>query len=262
MGIACPMTDHRRANRRLWNEWSDDFQALWNADTADGEAPPTPSPFGPNAPGGPQSEIPPTVEGKAYVELGCGGGQATVGTAELGAEPAVGVDFSGEQLRHARQLREWCGVDVRFVQGDVTDLPLADAAFDIASSEWAFQMVDDLGGALAETRRVLRDGGVFVLSVPHPAYELLDTDEGDVDGDYFDTGPRTISIDEDYESTLTVFDRTIGDVHDALVDARFEVRRLLEHRRHEVRESDPSESDLPDVLWKVPESARFWAVAR
>ncbi|MXV62596.1 methyltransferase domain-containing protein [Natronorubrum sp. JWXQ-INN-674] len=255
------MTEHSQENRRLWNEWSDDFQALWNADTDNGELPPTPSPFEPEAPGGRQRGILTSVEGKDYVELGCGGGQAAVGTAERGAETVVGVDFSGEQLRHARQLREFCGVDVQFVTGDVTDLPLADDRFDIASSEWAFQMVEHLDQALDEAHRVLRDGGVFVLSAPHPVYETLDTDRGIVDGNYFDIGPRKITIDEDYESTLTVFDRTVADLHNGLVDAGFAVRRIIEHRQREVEENQPSESDLPEILWNVPKSVRFWAVA-
>lgn len=255
------MAEHGQENRRLWNEWSDDFQALWNANTAEGELPPTPSPFAPDAPGGNHPEILDSVEGKDYVELGCGGGQGSVGTAELGAETVVGVDFSGEQLRHARRLRDFYGVDAQFVAGDVTDLPFADDRFDVASSEAVLQMVERLDRALREARRVLRDGGVFVLSVPHPLFENLDADAGTFEGDYFDRGPREITIDEDYESEMVVFDRTVADLHNALVDAGFEVRRLVEHRRHEARENDPSESDLPEILWDIPESVRFWTVA-
>ena len=130
-----PVTTHRRENRDLWNEWSEDFQAIWNSNTAEGEPPPAPSPFGPDAPGAPHPDVLESVEGKEYVELGCGGGQGSVGTAELGAETVVGVDFSGEQLRHARRLRDLYGVDVQFVRGDVTDLPFVDERFDLASSE-------------------------------------------------------------------------------------------------------------------------------
>ena len=256
------MTDHRRENRRLWNEWSDDFQALWNADTAEGGLPPAPSPFASDAPGGRQPGILASVEGKDYVELGCGGGQGSVGTAELGADTVVGVDLSGAQLRHARRLRDFYGVEAHFVEGDVTDLPLGDGSFDIASSEAAFQMVERVDRALREARRVLRDGGVFVLGVPHPLYEILDAETGTIERSYFDAGPREITIDEGYESVLTVFDRTVADLHTALVDAGFEVRRLIEHRRHEVEENDPADSNLPGILWDVPQSVRFWAVAR
>lgn len=256
------MSDKRRENQRLWNEWSDDFQALWNADTADGDLPPAPSPFAPDAPGGCQSEILASVEGKDYVELGCGGGQGCVGTAELGAETVVGVDFSREQLRHARRLRDFYGVDAQFVEGDLTSLPLADDGFDVASSEAAFQMVEHIDHALLEAHRVLREGGVFVLSVPHPLNEALDPETATIRGSYVDAGPREITIDEAYESTLTVFDRTVADLHNALVDTGFEVRRLIEHRRHEVEENEPQDSDLPNILWKIPQSVRFWTVAR
>lgn len=203
-----------------------------------------------------------TVEGRPYAELGCGGGQGSVGTARLGADPVVGVDFSGEQLRHARQLRAFSGVDVQFLQGDVTDLPLADDSVELASSEAAFQMVEDLDRALGEARRVLRDGGVFVLSVPHALYEALDAESRRLEESYLDSGARRITIDDGYDAEMVVFDRPVGVLHNALVDAGFEVRRMIEHGRHEIRENDPADNGLPDVLWEVPRSVRFWAVAR
>ena len=255
------MTEHRRENRVLWNEWSDDFQAMWNADTAEGGLPPMPSPFDPDAPGGRQPEVLESVEGRAYVELGCGGGQGSVGTAELGADPVVGVDFSGEQLRHARRLRDLYGVDARFLQGDVTSLPFADGTFEVASSEGVYQMVADLEGAFREAHRVLRDGGVFVLSVPHPLYEVLDVETGTFEKDYLGDDRRRITIDETYDAEMVVFDRTVADLHNALVDAGFEVRRLLETRHHRAEDEDPPDSDLPELLWKVPGSVRFWAIA-
>lgn len=254
------MTDRRLENQQLWDEWSEDFQAIWNANTADGEMPPAPSPFAPDAPGDPQEHLVDTVEGKAYVELGCGGGQGTVGTAELGVESAVGIDFSGKQLAHAQKLRDLYCVDASFLQGDVTNLPLPDDAFDLASSEWVFQMVPDLAGALAEARRVLRPDGAFILSVPHPLNEIVDTETGTIDRSYYDTGSREITIDEEYDSQMIAFDRTVADLQNALVDAGFEVRRVIEHQRKEVEENDPDESELPDVLWDIPQSVRFFAV--
>jgi len=255
------MDDHRRENRRLWNEWSDTFQAIWNSETADGALPPAPSPFAPEAPGG-RPEFFDGVEGRAYAELGCGGGQGSVGTARLGADPVVGVDLSGEQLRHARQLRAFYGVDARFLQGDVTDLPLPDDSVELASSEAAFQMVEQLDRALGEARRVLRDDGVFVLSVPHALYEALDAESRTLEGSYLDAGPRRITVDESYDAEMVVFDRPVSRLHNALVDAGFEIRRVIEHRAHQVRENEPADSDLPDVLWEVPRSVRFWAVAQ
>lgn len=255
------MTDHRHENRRLWNEWSDDFQALWNADTAEGDMPPAPSPFGPDPPGGPQPEILSSVAGKDYVELGCGGGQGTVGTAELGTRTAVGVDASGDQLRHARQLRDFYDVDAQFLQGDVTNLPVPADSFDVASSEAVYQLVADLEEAFGEAHRVLRDGGVFVVSVPHPIYERLDVEAERLERSYYDTSRREIPIDDDYESEMVVFDHRVADLHNALVTAGFAVERLLEPRYYKTRHVDREESDLPELMWEVPGSVRFWAVA-
>jgi ubiquinone/menaquinone biosynthesis C-methylase UbiE len=99
----------------------------------------------------------------------------------------------------------------------VTDLPLSDDEFDIASSEAAFQMVEHLDRALSEAYRVLRPGGMFVPSVPRPLNEVLDAETGSIERSYLDRDAREIIIDEDYDSTLTVFDRPIADVHDGLL---------------------------------------------
>ncbi|WP_276261261.1 class I SAM-dependent methyltransferase [Haloglomus litoreum] len=257
------MRDPPSENRRLWNEWSDDFQALWNADT-DEELPPAPCPFTDDPPGGEQPELLPTVEGIDFVELGCGGGQATVGTAAAGADRAVGVDFSGGQLRHARPLRDHYGVDAEFVQGDVTDVPLADDAFDAAYSGWVLQMVEDLDAYFAEARRILRDDGVLVFGVPHPFYELFDPETGEVERSYHADPRRTITIDEGYESELVVFDRTVGDLHAAAVRGGFEVRRVLEPGSDDPEDydGDSLSSTQRELLATVPRRLRFWAVPR
>ncbi|GAB3324851.1 MULTISPECIES: hypothetical protein [Haloplanus] len=59
---------------------------------------------------------------------------------------------------------------------------------------------------------------------------------------------------------MVVFDRTVADIHNALDDAGFVVRRLLEPRHHRTDGVDPADSDLPELLWTVPGSVRFWAV--
>lgn len=256
------MEEHRRENQRLWDEWSDEFQALWNAETAEGELPPAPCPFTPDAPGGSHPDILPSIEGIDFVEMGCGGGQASVGTAAEGADTVVGVDFSAEQLGHARKLRDHYGVDARFVSGDVTQLPFADDAFDAAFSGWVVQMVDRLEECLREARRVLRDDGVLVFDVPHPFYELFDPETGELERSYHGDARRTITIDEAYDADLVVFDRTVGELHNAAVDAGFDVRRILEPGSDDPDDydDDPLDSNQPELMAKVPRSLRFWAV--
>jgi SAM-dependent methyltransferase len=239
------MNDARNTNRRLWNEWSDAFQALWNADTDGGGLPSAPCPFTSDTPGGAHPDLLPSVAGVDVVELGCGGGQASVGTAAEGAGRVVGVD-------------------VQFVAGDVTNLPLADDAFDVAFSGWVVQLIEDFEAFLTESRRVLRDEGVLVVDVPHPFYELFDPSTESLERSYHGPDRRTITIDEAYEADLIVFDRTVSDLHNALVDAGFDVRRGLEPGSDdpEAYDDDPLDSNRPALMAQVPRTLRFCAVVR
>jgi SAM-dependent methyltransferase len=82
-----------------------------------------------------------------------------VGTGRF-AEPLgvrVGLDPSVEMLRHAGRR----GIDT--VRGVAEALPFDDGAFDTALLVTTVCFVDDLGRTFDEARRVLREGGSFVI---------------------------------------------------------------------------------------------------
>jgi SAM-dependent methyltransferase len=240
-----------RENRDLWNAWSDAFQGAWNADTAEDELPPAGVHLGPDANDSETREaVLPDLDGLDAVELGCGGGQGTVGLAREGAD-AVGVDFSTAQLDHARRLRDVHGVGAAFVAGDVTELPLAAGSFDLAYCSWVFQMVDDLDSCFAEAYRVLREGGALVFAVPHPFYETFDPEARELDRSYFDRGPERKSIGE-YDPDLLVFHHRVADYHRALVDNGFTVERLLEPGSTDPDDYEEQWSHKPELMAKVP----------
>lgn len=256
------MPGPHRENQRLWNAWSDDFQAGWAADTDEDERPPAPFPLTPDAsfePDPPDSL--PAIEAAEFVELGCGGGQATVGALREGAAAAAGVDFSGGQLDYADRLAEAYGVDARFVAGDVTALPLASDAFDVAYSGWVFQMVADLDAGLAEARRVLRSEGMFVLELPHTVYELFDPESHELRQSYHGAARRRHTISDEYDADMIIFDRKVSTLYNAFVDAGFTVVRM-----DEPGSDDPADyrdgalaSTQPELMAKVPRNLRFWA---
>ena len=248
-----------RENRTLWDAWSESFQAAWNADTDPGERPPAPIHYGPGFPEDERLALLPDLEDCAVVELGCGGGQASVGFARHGADPVVGVDLSREQLRHATRLRETYDVDVSVGQGAVASLPVRAETFDLAFSSWVFQMVPDLEAAFAEVARVLRSSGVFVFAVPHPFYELYDPETGELARSYFDDRPERKSIG-DLEPELVVFHRSVADYHRALVDAGFTVDRLLEPGTDDPDGYRKQWSHEPDLMAQVPPTLVFRAV--
>ena len=219
-----------------------------------------PTPFDPDGHAATGAEFPPPVAGADVVELGCGGGQGSVGTALAGADRVIGVDISEGQLRHARRLRDHYGVDAEFLQADSTGVPLAADAFDAAFSEAAFQLVADLDAAVREARRVLRPGGAFYLSVMHPFRELIDPDDGTPRRGYHAPPRREIEIDESYDADLVAFDRTVSELHRALVDAGFAVERVVEPEPEDgatTSEGDAAAAAEPRAL--LPDALGFWA---
>jgi SAM-dependent methyltransferase len=72
-----------------------------------------------------------------------------------------GVDPSERMVRIARAYTE--GVP-RFQQGRPEELPFAERHFDLVLSAMSFRHWDDRVRGLAEVRRVLAPGGVFVLA--------------------------------------------------------------------------------------------------
>jgi SAM-dependent methyltransferase len=248
-----------KETRDLWNAWSDDFQAAWNADTGENELPPAPLNLGPGYSEDDTLGLLPNLEETDVVVLGCGGGQDSVGFARRNTRSVTGVDLSMEQLHHLNQLQDAYNVESGFLAGDVTELPFADSVFDLAFSSWVFQMVDDLGTCFAEAARVLRQDGVFVFAMPHPFYEIFDPEEKEIERSYFDSEPERKSIG-DIEADLVVFHRQIGEIHTALVDAGFTVERLVEPGTDDPDEYEEQWSQKPKLMMNVPPTLIIRAV--
>jgi SAM-dependent methyltransferase len=98
------------------------------------------------------------------LDVGCGSGRTLDELARLGAR-ASGVDTDPVCVRAAGER----GHDAR--PGTATDLPYADASFDLVTCLDVLEHVPDDVGALAEMLRVTRPGGHLLLTVP--AYQAL-----------------------------------------------------------------------------------------
>ena len=103
-------------------------------------------------------------EGLRVLDAGCGTG-GTLAALE-GVGELWGCDISAEALDMCR-LR---GID-RLVQSSVEALDFDDASFDVVISCDVLEHVEDDAGAMRELARVLRPGGICVLTVP--AYRWL-----------------------------------------------------------------------------------------
>jgi ubiquinone/menaquinone biosynthesis C-methylase UbiE len=99
--------------------------------------------------------------GDRVLEVGCGAGHLLE---RLPAGRAVGLDLAESLLaRAARRL----GHRAALAQGDAGALPFATGAFDRVYCSEVLEHIVDPAAAVREIGRVLRPGGVAVLSVPN-----------------------------------------------------------------------------------------------
>ncbi|WP_412028127.1 methyltransferase domain-containing protein [Deinococcus yunweiensis] len=107
----------------------------------------------------------PVAPGQAVLDVMTGTGHVALALAPH-VQPGgrvVGTDLSGGMLAVARARA--AGLEhVSFVQADATALPLTDEVFDVVACASGVFFVPDMVAAVREWRRVVRPGGVVVLS--------------------------------------------------------------------------------------------------
>jgi len=104
----------------------------------------------------------PDVEGLDVVELGCGTAYFSAWLAKRGARP-VGIDPTPAQLETAGRMQGQFGLDFPLVEARAEDVPLPDASFDLALSEYGASIWADPERWIPEAARLLRPGGVLVF---------------------------------------------------------------------------------------------------
>jgi demethylmenaquinone methyltransferase/2-methoxy-6-polyprenyl-1,4-benzoquinol methylase len=110
--------------------------------------------------------------GRRALDLACGTGDIAYLLADAGAW-VTGLDLTPRMLELA-DAKQRPARRVAFVAGDMTDLPLAAARFDVVTTGYGLRNVPDLPRALAGIRRVLAPGGLLLsLDFNRPSSALV-----------------------------------------------------------------------------------------
>ena len=165
------------------------------------------------------------VAGLDVVELGCGTAYVSAWLAKQGARP-VGVDPTPAQLATAREMQVEFGLEFPLVEAIAESVPLPDASFDLAVSEYGASIWADPYRWIPEAARLLRPGGRLVF-LQNSIVSILCMD---LDGvtESLQRPQRELAPITWPDTGETEFHLPHGELIDLLRGAGFEIERLVE----------------------------------
>ena len=105
----------------------------------------------------------PIPAGSALLDVACGSGQLALAAARNGIR-ATGVDIATNSIQAARMRVVYEGPAARFDEGDVEDLPYADASFDAVATLFGAMFAPRPELAASEMMRVVKPGGLIAMA--------------------------------------------------------------------------------------------------
>ena len=199
------------------------------------------------------------VAGLDVVELGCGTAYVSAWFARKGARP-VGVDPTPAQLATARQMQEEFGLEFPLIEGVAESVPLADASFDLAISEYGASIWSDPYRWIPEASRLLRPEGRLVFLRNSPLSMLCMKLDG-VD-ECLQRPQRELSRIEWPDTGEVEFHPGHGELIDILVGAGFEIERLIELFAPEDAETHSYYSYVPAEWARKWPAEEIWATRK
>ena len=110
----------------------------------------------------------PFVENKTVLDIACGTGYG-LAILKTKAKYITGVDVDAGA---ANEAKAECGDNGSVLLGNGLGLPFADGSFDVITSFETLEHLHERRKFLAELHRVLRPGGILILSTPNANYSM------------------------------------------------------------------------------------------
>ena len=115
--------------------------------------------------------------GGRVLEIAPGPGYFCIELAKLGHYQITGLDISQSFVEICRKNAEAAGIQAEFRQGDAANMPFEPGSFDFLFCQAAFKNFSQPVKAIAEMYRVLRPGGIGVISDLRRDASLADIDQ-------------------------------------------------------------------------------------
>ncbi len=109
------------------------------------------------------------IEGETIVDVGCYIGTfVREASRRFPDRTVIGIDYSEDNIRIAQLL--YPDLRDRFRRMSIYRLEMADASIDCVTLQEVLEHLEGAALAIKEVNRVLKQGGVLVVSVPNPFY--------------------------------------------------------------------------------------------
>ena len=175
--------------------------------------------------------------GATVVDIGCGGGTYLRAWSELGAARVVGVDSSAPLLHSARDDHgDLPGAG--FHLGDAAATGLPDGTADVVFERALVHHLDDLAPVVAESRRLLRPGGTYLVQDRTPDDVALPGSPEHPRGFLFEVFPRLLDVERGRRHTTAALTSALeqGGFDDVRTTSLEEVRRRYAAREEYLAE--------------------------
>ena len=120
------------------------------------------------------------IHGQRILDLGCGEGYFSRQLKQRGAAYVEGIDIAKGMIANAITSEEAEPLGVHYRVSDAVELPgMHDKPFDLVVAVFLFNYVDQetMVTIMKAVFRILRHGGRFVFSVPHPLFAFIHTEQ-------------------------------------------------------------------------------------
>ncbi|MCU0548179.1 MAG: class I SAM-dependent methyltransferase [Leptolyngbya sp. Prado105] len=183
------------------------------------------------------------AEGLHILDLGCGEGYCSRELRRCGADRVHGMDLSQRMIDAARSQEIQEPLGIQFEAGCATSLSqFSEAEFDLVVAVFLFNYlsIEQTQQCMAEVVRVLRPGGRFIFSIPHPAFPYMRSAEYPF---YFEVGgagyfskrdqqfPGRIWKRDDSWLEVQLVHKTLEDYFEAMNQAGFSKMPVLKELR-------------------------------
>lgn len=177
---------------------------------------------------------------------------------------ATGIDFSQEAIDLAQSLSQELDIAAQFYRSDIYDLPnVLTGQFDIVFTSYGvLHGLPDLQRWGQVVAHFVKPGGIFYIVEDHPMFRVFRAKPGDelkAERSYFfSEQPQRIEAAGSYAaqtdgetSIYYVWDHSLGDVLNALIDADLRIEFLHEFL-YAARAKFPFMIEGEDGWWRLP----------